>query len=69
MEGSVWEALHFSSNYNLDNLCVIVDVNRLGQSEPTSLQHNTEVYRKRLEAFGFNALVVDGHDVEELVKV
>ena len=28
-----------------------------------------EVYRKRLEAFGFNALVVDGHDVEELAKV
>ncbi|XP_011502241.1 PREDICTED: transketolase [Ceratosolen solmsi marchali] len=68
MEGSIWEALHFSSNYNLDNLCVIIDVNRLGQSEPTSLQHNMEVYRKRLEAFGFNALVVDGHDVEELVK-
>lgn len=27
-----------------------------------------EVYRKRLEAFGFNAIVVDGHDVEELCK-
>lgn len=68
MEGSIWEALHFSSHYNLDNLCVIIDVNRLGQSEPTSLQHNMEVYRKRLEAFGFNSIVVDGHDVEELVK-
>ncbi|XP_043282258.1 transketolase-like protein 2 isoform X2 [Venturia canescens] len=67
-EGSIWEALHFASYYKLDNLCVIFDVNRLGQSEPTSLQHNMEVYRKRVEAFGFNALVVDGHDVEELVK-
>ncbi|KAL6444656.1 hypothetical protein ACFW04_002031 [Cataglyphis niger] len=67
-EGSIWEALHFSSYYKLDNLCAIFDINRLGQSEPTSLQHNMEVYRKRLEAFGFNALVVDGHDVEELVK-
>ncbi|OXU23423.1 hypothetical protein TSAR_006106 [Trichomalopsis sarcophagae] len=67
-EGSIWEALHFASFYNLDNLCAIFDINRLGQSEPTSLQHNMEVYRKRLEAFGFNALVVDGHDVEELVK-
>jgi transketolase len=28
-----------------------------------------EVYRKRLEAFGFHAIVVDGHDVEELCKV
>jgi transketolase N-terminal domain/subunit len=68
-EGSVWEALHFASHYNLDNLCVLFDVNRLGQSEPTSLQHDMEVYRKRLDAFGFNALVVDGHDVEELCKV
>ncbi|KAF4529183.1 hypothetical protein B566_EDAN016229 [Ephemera danica] len=68
-EGSVWEALHFASHYKLDNLCVIIDVNRLGQSEPTSLQHDMEVYRKRLAAFGFNALVIDGHDVEELCKV
>ncbi|XP_066586108.1 transketolase-like protein 2 isoform X1 [Prorops nasuta] len=67
-EGSIWEALHFASYYNLDNLCVIFDINRLGQSEPTSLQHEMEVYRKRLVAFGFEALVVDGHDVEELAK-
>lgn len=67
-EGSVWESLHFASYYKLDNLVVIFDVNRLGQSEPTSLQHKMEVYRARLDAFGFNAICVDGHDVEELVK-
>jgi transketolase len=67
-EGSIWEAMHFASKYNLDNLVAIIDVNRLGQSEPTALQHSMDVYRKRLEAFGFNALVVDGHDVEELCK-
>ncbi|XP_055855377.1 transketolase-like protein 2 [Episyrphus balteatus] len=67
-EGSIWESLHFAGHYKLDNLCVVFDVNRLGQSEPTSLQHQMEVYRKRLDAFGFNALVVDGHDVEELCK-
>jgi len=67
-EGSVWEALHFASHYGLDNLVAIFDVNRLGQSDPTSLQHKMDVYRKRLDAFGFNALVVDGHDVEELCK-
>uniref|UniRef100_T1E2J1 transketolase n=1 Tax=Psorophora albipes TaxID=869069 RepID=T1E2J1_9DIPT len=64
-EGSVWESLHFAGHYKLDNMCVIFDVNRLGQSEP---QHQMDVYRKRLEAFGFNAIVVDGHDVEELCK-
>jgi transketolase len=68
-EGSIWEALHFASYYKLDNLCVIFDVNRLGQSEPTSLQHNMDVYRKRLDAFGCHAIVVDGHSVEELCKV
>lgn len=67
-EGSIWEALHFAGHYKLDNLCAIFDINRLGQSEATSLQHDMEVYRKRLEAFGFNAIVVDGHDVEELCK-
>lgn len=68
-EGSIWEALHFASYYKLDNLVAIFDINRLGQSEPTSLQHDMETYRKRLESFGFNAIVVDGHDVEELCKV
>lgn len=68
-EGSIWEALNFASHYKLDNLVVVFDVNRLGQSEPTCLQHDMETYRKRVDAFGLNALVVDGHDVAELVKV
>ncbi|CAF4840534.1 unnamed protein product [Pieris macdunnoughi] len=46
-EGSVWEALHFAGHYKLDNLVVIFDVNRLGQSEPTSLQHQMDVYDAR----------------------
>ncbi|VEN34228.1 unnamed protein product, partial [Callosobruchus maculatus] len=67
-EGSIWESVHFASHYKLDNLVTIFDVNRLGQSEETSLGHDVETYRKRLEAFGMNAIVVDGHDVEELAK-
>ncbi|XP_041982935.1 transketolase-like protein 2 [Aricia agestis] len=67
-EGSVWESLHFAGHYRLDNLVVILDVNRLGQSEPTSLQHQMDVYAARLESFGLNTIVVDGHDVSELVK-
>lgn len=51
-EGSIWEALAFGSRYKLDNLVVIFDVNRLGQSEPTSLEHDMETYRKRVESFG-----------------
>ena len=44
-------------------------MNRLGQSKAAPLQHDMETYRKRAAAFGFNAIVVDGHDVEELCKV
>merc|ERR1719383_593344 len=67
-EGNVWEALNFAGHYKLDNLCAIIDVNRLGQSDPAPLQHDMESYRARLESFGFNAIVVDGHDVVELAK-
>lgn len=67
-EGSIWEALHFAGHYKLNNLCVVFDINRLGQSGPTSLEHNMDTYRKRLEAFGFHAQVVDGHDVEALSR-
>lgn len=67
-EGSIWEALHFASHYKLDNLVAIFDVNRLGQSEPTSLGHQLDVYDARLKAFGFDSRIVDGHSVDDLVK-
>ena len=51
-EGSVWEAMNFASFYKLDNLCAIFDINRLGQSDPTMLQHDFDTYKKRTEAFG-----------------
>jgi len=67
-EGSVWEALAFGSYYKLDNLVNIIDINRLGQSEPTMYQHNVDVYQRRVEAFGWHPIVVDGHDVSALVE-
>jgi transketolase len=65
-EGSVWEAAQFASFNRLDNLCAIVDVNRLGQSGPTMYEHDTSVYEARFLAFGWNVAVVDGHDVAAL---
>uniref|UniRef100_A0A671YH41 Transketolase n=1 Tax=Sparus aurata TaxID=8175 RepID=A0A671YH41_SPAAU len=67
-EGAVWEAMSFASYYQLDNLVAIMDVNRLGQSDPAPLQHHVEKYQKRCEAFGWHAIIVDGHSVEELCK-
>lgn len=68
-EGSVWEAMSFSSYYQLDNLVLIIDVNRLGQSQPTMFQHETDVYKHRAESFGFNTYVIDGHNVSKLCEV
>ncbi len=68
MEGNVWEAINFAGFYKLDNLCAIIDVNRLGQSDPAPLQHDMEQYKARMESFGFHAIVVDGHDIDEVVK-
>jgi len=65
-EGAVWEAAAFASHYKLGNLVAVVDVNRLGQSEPTMLRHNTDAYAKRFRSFGWNSIVVDGHSVDEL---
>ena len=67
-EGSVWEAAALASHTDADNLIATVDVNRLGQSEPTMLQHDMGTYKARWEAFGWRALVVDGHDIGELVE-
>lgn len=67
VEGSVWEAVEVARYHGLDNLCAIVDVNRLGQSDPTMLQHDMEAYRSRWAGFGWQALVVDGHDLSALL--
>ena len=66
-EGAVWEAAHIASHYKIDNLCATIDVNRLGQSEPTAEEHDMEAYRRRWDAFGWNAMVVDGHDAGALL--
>jgi len=62
-EGQIWEAAAFAAHYNLDNLTVICDINRLGQSEPTMYQHDMERYRLKWESEGFDTQVIDGHDV------
>jgi transketolase len=65
-EGSCWEALDKASHYQLDNLCVIVDVNRLGQRGETELGWDLEAYRRRVEAFGCRGLVIDGHSLQQI---
>jgi len=66
-EGSVWEAADVAAFQKLDSLCGITDVNALGQSGPTQFQHNLEALADRWRAFGWHALMVDGHDLGEVL--
>ncbi|MFS8201309.1 transketolase [Streptomyces sp. CWNU-52B] len=61
-EGSVWEAAEHAGYEQLDNLTVIVDVNRLGQRGPTRHGHDLDAYARRFQAFGWHTVEVDGHD-------
>ena len=65
-EGSIWEAIDKAGYYRLGNLTAIFDVNRLGQRGETEYGWHTEVYRQRAEAFGAHAVVIDGHDLEQV---
>ncbi len=68
-EGSVWEAASLAGLKQLNNLIAVVDVNRLGQSEPAPLGHNLDAFKRRFEAFGWRTEEIDGHDLEEIVEV
>jgi transketolase len=61
-EGSMWEAFEHAAFNGLDNLTAIIDVNRLGQTRETMVGWDLDRYVKRAEAFGWNAIAIDGHD-------
>jgi transketolase len=65
-EGSIWEAFQHAGWAGLDNLTAIVDVNRLGQTRETMLGWDMAGYAARVSAFGWHAIVIDGHDVEAI---
>jgi transketolase len=65
-EGSIWEAFDHASHTSLNNLVAILDCNRLGQRGETDLGWNTEAYAARARAFGWNAIIIDGHNYEEI---
>jgi transketolase len=66
-EGSVWEAADVAALDKLDNLCGITDVNALGQSRPTMWEHDMGQFERRWKAFGWHAIVIDGHDMTQIL--
>src|SRR6266704_46850 len=66
-EGSVWEAAEAAAHDGLDSLCGITDVTGLGQSGPSIWNHEMEAYAVKWRAFGWHAIVIDGHDLPEIL--
>src|SRR5947209_3420931 len=65
-EGSMWEAFEHAAWGGLDNLTAIIDVNRLGQTRETMHGWDLDSYANRARAFGWDAIEIDGHDVEAI---
>lgn len=67
-EGEVWEAMQFASYYKLNNLIGIIDVNRLGQRGQTMIGWETKNYEEKAKAFGWETILIDGHNFGEISK-
>ena len=65
-EGQVWEASMFANHYKLDNLCVILDYNKLQIDGPVAEVIGPAPFEPKLEAFGYNVISIDGHDFEKI---
>jgi transketolase len=65
-EGSIWEAFELAGYEQLGNLTAILDVNRLGQRGETRHGWDTAAYAHRARAFGWQAIEIDGHDVDAI---
>jgi transketolase len=67
-EGQVWEAAMCAAHYKLDNLCGIVDRNRLQIDGFTEEVMNSEPLEDKWKAFGWYVITVDGHDIPALIR-
>ena len=65
-EGSIWEGFDLAGHAGLENITAILDINRLGQRGPTELEWDTDAYATRVKAFGWDAIVIDGHDLAQI---
>ena len=65
-EGQIWEACMFAAHYKLDNLCAILDLNKLQIDGPIAEVMNPMPHDTKFEAFGFHVIVIDGHNFDEI---
>lgn len=69
-EGQVWEAAMTAEKYQLDNLCVIIDANELQLTDTTMNVKgiNQNDIEQKFRAFGFQTVVIDGHNIESMIR-
>ena len=67
-EGLVWEAMMAAAHYNLDNLCIIFDLNGLQIDGKIETVMNPLPLDKKAAAFGHHVVVIDGHDFDQIEK-
>lgn len=67
-EGQVWEAAMFAAHYKLDNLCAFIDWNGLQIDGPIVEVMNSTPIDEKFAAFGWNVLLIDGNDLDEIEK-
>lgn len=68
-EGSVWEGAMSGANYRLDNLCAIIDRNRLQISGSTEYVMALDDLHRKWDSFGWHVIDVDdGNDIEKLAR-
>ena len=66
-EGSQWETIQLAAHYKAANLVGIIDVNRLGQRGETMFGRDVDAYVRRVGSFGWKTLIVDGHDLPQIL--
>jgi len=66
-EGSIWEAAASASHYKLKNLIAIIDTNRLQYDGKTDDVMNMNSSVEKWKSFGWDAISVDGHNIEQLL--
>lgn len=66
-EGQIWEAAMAGSNFKIDHIIGIVDQNRLQATGAISERFNTNPLKEKWESFGWHVIVIDGHNIGEIV--
>jgi len=67
-EGSIWEAAMTASQHKLDNVCAIVDYNKIQENGPTDEIKTLEPLLSKWNDFGWHVVEVNGHNFHELIS-